>query len=536
MGDRVVDVSLTGPQLIGRYELLSMIGTGGMASVHLAQLAGEAGFHRLFAIKALHPHLIEDETFLAMLLDEARLAARIHHPNVVPIIDLGSQDGLPYLVMEYVEGCPFWTLLKASNEVRPPRLILSIVLDTLSGLHAAHSMVDDDGNSMRLVHRDVTPHNILVGVNGVARLTDFGVARAELRCASTRAGQLKGKVAYMSPEQLNGAPLDGRSDIFAVGSMLWSALTGMRLFLGASDAQTMHAILTERVPQPSSVGLHPPAVFDPIILKALERDPEQRFGSAEEMEDALREVAMREGLVGSKREVGEWVKSTVGKELSMRRSRVRTITKTLTPSMTFMEPGRESSEPLAFPTWRASTAGAQAVLDVPGRGDEPRPRRLRSSLSVHFPHVPSGRFWKAALGFGVACTVFVLLWSMFGVPGPARRPVATLARVALQPSHETVPIAAPAAAAPAPPAAAAPPPAAAPAPAAPAEVASALPLQSAALPERRRRAPRASVPRNPSLPTPPAPSHVAAPEERPAPLPEPARTRVWDLDSPEEPL
>ena len=318
-------IDLPPSRILGRYELLGGLGRGGMATVYLGRSEGEAGFQRLFAIKVLHPHLADDEAFRDMLLDEARIAARLHHPNVVPIVDLGSDDGLFYVVMEYVEGCSLHALLVKHRDNRPARLIAPIILDALSGLHAAHSLVDDDGNPMNLVHRDVSPQNILVGVEGTARITDFGVARAEARIISTRPGEVKGKVSYMSPEQIKGGTLDRRSDVFAAGAMLWSALTGRRLFSAEGDAGTMTNILQMEAVPPSTVGLKPPPAFDAVCLRALEKNPEKRWSSALEMEEALREAASSNGLLGSRREVAEWVQASFAPELAARHAAIRAL-------------------------------------------------------------------------------------------------------------------------------------------------------------------------------------------------------------------
>jgi serine/threonine protein kinase len=309
------------PQTLGRYELLGVLGRGGMANVYLGRHAGGAGFQRLFAIKVLHPHLAQEEAFIEMLLDEARIAARLHHPNVVPIVDLGEQDGIYYVVMEYVEGCTLSVLLKKNRDRRPPRLLIPIILDALSGLHAAHSLTDDDGSSMRLVHRDVSPQNILVGVDGMARLTDFGIAKAESRINSTRPGELKGKISFMSPEQIrNPESVDHRSDVFSAGVLLWTALTGKHLFEAESTGAAMNNTLGMAIEPPSRVGLRPPAVFDTICLRALERSVAARLDSALSFEESLRAAATANGLCGSRREVGEWVLSAVGEELTERRN------------------------------------------------------------------------------------------------------------------------------------------------------------------------------------------------------------------------
>ena len=314
---------------LGRYELLGTLGHGGMANVYLGRHAGEAGFQRFYAIKVLHSHLAEEEGFVMMLFDEARIAARLHHPNVVPIVDLGSQDGVHYVVMEYVEGCSLSTLLQGSRDSRSPRLIIPIILDTLNGLHAAHTLTDDDGTPMRLVHRDVSPQNILVGTDGTARITDFGIAKAESRITSTRPGDIKGKASFMSPEQIMDASrVDCRADVYSVGVMLWMSLTGQRLFQGPNSVASFSNVLNMTVDPPSTVGFRPPAVLDRICMRALERDRDCRPSTALEMEEALRAVSAANGLLGSKREVADWVQSVVGPDITKRHASVRaTITR-----------------------------------------------------------------------------------------------------------------------------------------------------------------------------------------------------------------
>lgn len=356
------------PRALGRYEIIGVLARGGMGTVYLARHSGEAGFQRLYAVKVMHPHLADDASFVDMLLDEARLAARLHHPNVVPIVDLGSQDGSHYVVMEYVEGCSLAALLAIHRDVRPPRLLIPLMLDALSGLHAAHVLTDDDGNPMNLVHRDVSPHNILVGIDGSARITDFGVAKAESSIHSTQPGQLKGKLAFMSPEHFrNSEKLDRRSDIFSAGAMLWSALTGRKLFLAASDAETLTNVLTMEIKAPSTVGLKPPAALDAVCMRALERDPDKRFPNALEMEEALRDAAMAAGVLGSKREVAAWISSSFEQELSDRRSVIRATVSQM------------GSSPGSFP---GSTSSVSGFRMLPSLGPSTPTARAESSPSL----------------------------------------------------------------------------------------------------------------------------------------------------------
>ncbi len=318
-GDVAPGVSLSS------YELLGKLARGGMGTVYVARRAGAAGFQRLFAIKLMHEHLADHEEFVQMFLDEARLAARLHHPNVVAIVDVGEVDGRQFVVMDYIEGCSLGQLFKLSPAHRPVKSVASIFNEFLLGLHAAHELRDDDGQPLNLVHRDVSPQNVLVGLDGVARITDFGIAKAEARLTSTRPGLRKGKLAFMAPEQLYDKALDRRADIFAAGAILWSALTGEKLFSGSSDAATMRNLLQMEIKPPSEVGLKPPPVFDEVCLKALERDPGDRYSTAAEMVDAIRAAAMENGVLGTSSDVSVWVRDVAGAKIEDRRKALGSV-------------------------------------------------------------------------------------------------------------------------------------------------------------------------------------------------------------------
>ncbi len=297
-----------------------------MATVYLARLSGVAGFQRLVAIKRLHPHLAREREFVDMFLDEARLAARIHHPNVVPIQEIGQSDRGYYLVMDYIEGdtaARLFARAAQSGTSVPLEVAMRILLDALSGLHAAHVLKDDNGNPLEIVHRDVSPQNILVGIDGTSRLTDFGVARAASRLSSTRTGQLKGKLAYMAPEQARGAALDRRADIFAMGIVAWEALAFRRLFKGDGEAETLNRVLYEPIPGLKATAPHIPESLDAVVMKALDRDPEKRFSTAADFADALENAARAMQKVGSAREVAAYLESLMGTELSQTREVVR---------------------------------------------------------------------------------------------------------------------------------------------------------------------------------------------------------------------
>jgi eukaryotic-like serine/threonine-protein kinase len=310
--------------VVGSYRIVAELARGGMGRVYLARRAGEAGFERLFAVKVMHGHMADDAGAIKMLLDEAHIASRLHHPNVVPVVDVGTYADGFYLVMEYVEGCSLQQLLRKQRSRRPPGRVVPVVLDALHGLHAVHSLTDGEGHPYNVVHRDVSPHNLLIGIDGVCRITDFGIAKANLRLTDTAAGLQKGKVEYMAPEQLSGdASLDLRADIFSAGLTLYVALTGQHPFRGNTDIATMHNLMTITPRPPSEVGLQPPAIFDDLVLRALDRDPCRRFTSAREFGEALRRVAISHDLLDSPADVAEWIDESFGPELAERRRAIR---------------------------------------------------------------------------------------------------------------------------------------------------------------------------------------------------------------------
>ncbi len=280
-----------GPRIVGRYALFDAIASGGMASVHLGRLMGPVGFSRTVAIKRLHETFATDPEFVAMFMDEARLAARIRHPNVVPTLDVVALERELLLVMEYVSGESLSLLLKrARTEKRPTPIpvVVDILIDTLSGLHAAHEATNEKGEPLDIVHRDVSPQNILVGTDGVARLLDFGVAKAVGRMHETRAGQVKGKIRYMAPEQITGKGVTRTADIYAASIVLWEAVTGKRLFTGDTDAEVMFRVLEGKVDPPSRHRPDVPRALDEIILRGLSPKPSDRFATAQENGDGPR--------------------------------------------------------------------------------------------------------------------------------------------------------------------------------------------------------------------------------------------------------
>jgi serine/threonine-protein kinase len=306
--------------VLGRYVLYDEIATGGMAAVHIARLMGPVGFSRTVAIKRLHRHLANDEAFLSMFLDEARLAARIRHPNVVPTLDVVTVEQELFLVMEYVQGESLSKLqraAKATSERIPLRIASAILVASLHGLHAAHEAKSESGEPLGIVHRDVSPQNILVGADGVVRVLDFGIAKAMGRLHTTRDGEVKGKAGYMAPEQLRGAEVDARTDVYSASVVLWEVLAGQRLFSGDSPEATMNMVLERIAPPPSTLNADVPAALDALVLRGLSRDASKRFANAREMAIALESVV----APATPHEIAEWVERTSG-EVLRRRARI----------------------------------------------------------------------------------------------------------------------------------------------------------------------------------------------------------------------
>jgi eukaryotic-like serine/threonine-protein kinase len=293
------------PQQLGRYAIYDRIASGGMATVYFGQLVASERFSRIVAVKRLHPHLSEEREFATMLLDEAYLAGRIHHPNVVSTIDIVSANDELIVVMDYVHGESLGRLMKTARTEEKPiplGIAVAIVAGVLKGLHAAHETTTEKGEPLRIVHRDVSPQNVVVGVDGIPRLLDFGVAKAQYRLQTTQDGRIKGKLSYMAPEQLTNRPVDRRADLYGAGVILWELLTGRRLVEGDFESFPA-ALLAANHPRPCSVVPSLPAVLDEITMRALSRDPSGRYETAHQMALALEKAAP----TATSTTVGDWV-------------------------------------------------------------------------------------------------------------------------------------------------------------------------------------------------------------------------------------
>jgi serine/threonine protein kinase len=312
-------------EIVGRYALHGEIASGGMAVVHFGRLLGPVGFSRPVAIKRLHPQLARDPEVRGMFVDEARLASRIRHPNVVPTLDVVSQGDDLLLVMEYVHGEALNRLMRASRARAQPiplPIVLAVMTSVLHGLHAAHEATNETGEPLHIVHRDVSPQNVMVGVDGAVRVLDFGIARAAMRAENTREGMVKGKIAYMAPEQLGGGLLDRRADVFAAAVVLWEMIAGRRLFVQDDGGQVLvEKLLRGPLEPPSLHARGVPKLLDAITLHGLARSPQQRFATAREMALALEKV----GPIALLHEVGDWVEAVAAESVGERTARLKEL-------------------------------------------------------------------------------------------------------------------------------------------------------------------------------------------------------------------
>jgi eukaryotic-like serine/threonine-protein kinase len=390
---------------VERYALYDEIASGGMATVYLARLRGQIGFSRLVAMKALHAQYAKEEAFRAMFLDEARLVSRVRHPNVVPTIDVLEAQGELFLVMDYVHGESLSRLLSAAakrEEPVPVGVACSILIDTLEGLHAAHEATGEDGSPLSVVHRDVSPQNILVGVNGVAQVADFGIAKAAGRLSEKFSlhNSVKGKAGYMAPEQVRGKT-DRRSDIYAVGVVLWETLVGEKLFTGDSFLEIVTKALDAEVPSPSTLRADVSPELDAVVRRAIVHDLSARFRTAREMAVALEKCGAR----ATHREVGEWVTKVARDSLERRGALISKIEAGASDEITDIV--EESADPKIIHDTNVTTLadsgnpGVAPITVLTGAiSEEQKPPKKNRS----------GRIVIGAIGLGAAAlTIFAVM-------------------------------------------------------------------------------------------------------------------------------
>jgi serine/threonine-protein kinase len=370
--------------VVGRYAIFEEIASGGMASVHLGRLLGAAGFSRTVAIKRLHPQFSKDAEFAGMFMDEARLAARIHHPNVVQTLDVVFSGPELLLVMEYVHGASLASLLGTSRRggIRvDPRIIAAIVVNVLEGLHAAHEAKSETGAPLGVVHRDVSPQNVLVSAEGVAKLLDFGVAKAIGKMTATREGQLKGKLAYMSPEQVRGVDVTRQSDIFATAIVLWEALANARLFDGANPAELVMQVLTQPIEPPRQRFPDLPEALEAVVMKGLERDATKRYATAREMALALEEAIP----LAAPREIARWVQGLANELLTARADLVSRIERRAVSEAPAPEPTSGVNAKPSLPSQAPVPISAPPPVSAPPPNSAPPPVSAMRPISAPPP-------------------------------------------------------------------------------------------------------------------------------------------------------
>ncbi len=367
-------ISERGPSArVGRYALFEQFAAGGMATVHFGRLDGAGGFSRVVAIKRLLPHLVANNEFTEMLLNEARLAARVRHPNVVATLDVVASKGDVLLVLDYVEGEALSTLCRAQakekRDLISVPIAVGIMQDVLHGLLAIHEATDEKGRALDLVHRDVSPPNVLVGVDGVARVLDFGIAKALQQLDDSMTGRRMGKMGYMSPEQILGERLTQRSDVFSAGIVFWELLAMRRLFPADQPEERMESILRGEYPRPSSLRSDVSPELDALVMKALERSPDARFATMREFSQALEPVARP----ATRREIGAWVNELAHNALS---ERTRMVAR--------LENWAEGPQiPLSSSPFASEIPMPFKPASVPPSDDDPISTALRDNLGVN---------------------------------------------------------------------------------------------------------------------------------------------------------
>ena len=300
------------PEVFGKYHLLEKIATGGMAEVYRARSYGMAGFEKILVVKRILDHLSRDEEFVNLFIDEARIAVSLIHVNIVQVFELGEENGSYYMAMEYVHGLDLARLVNRANKVGsfPIHLATFVLVEALKALQFAHDRRDDEGRHLNIVHCDISPQNLLISFSGEVKITDFGISRASFQ-ATEQHDVIRGKYAYMSPEQVEGKPLDGRSDLFSLGIVAYELMTGRRLFKARSREETLARVKRAEVPSPRGFRPDLSEELEDFLLKALARYPEQRFADAGEMLDALSAIIVREGLRANNTDLATYMKEVI---------------------------------------------------------------------------------------------------------------------------------------------------------------------------------------------------------------------------------
>ncbi len=406
---------------LDRFELLCPVAQGGMAEVWLARQTGKRGFEKLVAVKTILPKFADDERFQRMFLDEAHVSSRIEHPNVAQILDVGEQDDVMYLVMEYVDGDALSTLNRAAQSHGagiPHGMLLHLMAEVSGGLHAAHELRMADGQSAGVVHRDVSPHNILVNTRGAAKLIDFGLAKARDRISDeTSVGMVKGKLRYMAPEQVLGPAVDRRADLWAVGATLYHLLSGEPPYEAETDAEVLRALMSGRPPRRLGHAVHP--AVEAVVLRSLAWRADDRFATALELQQALGQAMRAAGLEASASQVAAFLAEHVGDRAQQRQEAIALGMGEVAGRDRASGPPRPSGSlpPLRVAPARPST-GPRESWSVPALPAPPSSGATRavtrSSSLTPAPPAPGGSTGTASL-VGAAVVAIVGLGLAFGL-------------------------------------------------------------------------------------------------------------------------
>jgi serine/threonine-protein kinase len=361
--------SLVGERL-GKYDILALLAIGGTAEIYLARIAGEAGFEKYVVVKCLLDHLADDADFVRMFLDEARLGAQLDHSNIVQTLELGQHNGRYYMVMEHLAGMSLAQLARKTHErvptgVIPVEIVLGLASQACSGLHYAHQRTGTDGKQLNVVHRDVSPQNLVVTFEGVLKIVDFGIAKADQRQTHTRSGTIKGKFAYMSPEQCLAEPIDKRTDVFALGTVVHELLTARRLFKRTNTYETYQAILKGNVPPPSRYNRDVDADLDKVVLKALAYQKEERYANSEALGEAMLGWLHKRGKSMSASDVSRYVEKVCAQEVEEHAEHMRELISgrqnTRTDLLRWDQDAEASEESLSLGAAPLSTKALAAV-------------------------------------------------------------------------------------------------------------------------------------------------------------------------------
>lgn len=440
---------------LGRYKLLALLATGGMAEIHLARQAGIKGFERLVVVKKILPHLAAEEAFLEMFFDEARIASLLNHPNIVQIYDLGQEDDDYFMAMEYLEGESLSFLEREARKKErymSPALAAGIVAQICDGLEYAHAFKNHEGQTMNIVHRDVSPQNIIVLFSGGVKLVDFGIAKAASQMHKTRVGSIKGKLSYLAPEQCEGKAVDHRTDVFSLGVVLWELLTRRRLFKRDNEGATLNAVMNEEIPKVRKVRPQVPVSLGTVAMRALQKAPEDRFQTAGEMGAALRDYLLKTGEAAGTAEIAAFINGALGERAQNKKimlERLRTSDKKeidvtmLNPESSQSMPSRSHIEELPTPT---DPSKAVSKLPAPHIEELFTPHPEAAPDAIRRKKLPTA-FWAGLAGLLVGLAV-VLVWAMSKdissskgkiQPAPSPEPVVAKPTPPPEPPKEVMP-------------------------------------------------------------------------------------------------